>query len=87
MTPRDEPQPGLARAVRQVRESREITQEDLADRAGVHRTWIGLLERNKVNPTWGSTKKVAEALGITHSALATLEEALDSESKGPKPAR
>lgn len=79
MTPREEPQFGLARAVRQLRMAREISQEELADRAGLHRTWIGILERGKINPTWGSTKKVAKGLGITHAALATLEEALSAE--------
>jgi transcriptional regulator with XRE-family HTH domain len=79
MTPREEPQSGLARAVRELRLAREMSQEELAARSGLHRTWIGILERGKINPTWGSTKKVAKGLGIAHSALATLEEGLNAE--------
>jgi transcriptional regulator with XRE-family HTH domain len=82
MPPRQEPQPGLARAVRQLREARDLSQEELAVRSEVHLTWISSLERGKVNPSWGSTKRIARGLGVTHTALAALGEAMDSEERG-----
>ncbi len=77
--PRAEPQPGLARAVRQLRTAQGLSQEELAHRAGVHLTWIGRLESGAANPGWGISKRVARGLGVTHSALAELGEAKDAE--------
>jgi transcriptional regulator with XRE-family HTH domain len=77
--PRAEPQPGLACAVRQLRTERGLSQEELAHRAGVHLTWIGRIESGFTNPTWSTTKRVAEGLGVRHSTLAALGEAKDDE--------
>lgn len=76
MPQRPDPQPALAQVVRELRAAQRISQEELAARAGVHRTWIGKLERAEVNPTWGSTKRLARGLRVTHAALAAMEEAL-----------
>ena len=77
--PRSEPQPGLARAVRQLRTERGLSQEELADRAGVHLTWIGRLESGGAKPTWDTTKRVARGLGVPHATLAALGEEKDEE--------
>ena len=77
--PRAEPQPGLARAIRQLRTEQGLSQEELAHRAGVHLTWIGRLESGTTNPSWGTTKRVARGLGIPHEALAALSAAKDDE--------
>lgn len=79
MTPRKDPQIGLGKAIRKLRTDRGLTQEDLAAEAGFHPTWIGLLERGQGNPTWGTTKRVARALKVSHAVLATLDEALEDE--------
>ena len=42
-----------------------ITQEELADRAGVHRTYIGMIERGEKNITLLNIQKFASALNTT----------------------
>src|SRR5262245_51571207 len=46
-----------------------IGQEALADRAGLHRTHVSLLERGKRNPTLEVIRKLAAALGTTMASL------------------
>ena len=41
-----------------------MSQEQLADRAGVHRTYIGMIERAEKNITLVNIEKIAKALGI-----------------------
>lgn len=59
-------------AVRKLRVSLGISQEELADRAGLHRTYLGDVERGERNITLVSAEKIASALGV---ALSTLLEA------------
>lgn len=46
-----------------------FSQEELASRAGVHRTYISLLERNKKSPTLDTLFKICSALGISASKV------------------
>lgn len=46
-----------------------LSQEELADRAGVHRTYIGMIERAEKNITLGNIEKIARALGVKISDL------------------
>lgn len=55
--------------LREHRERAGLSQEDLADRAGLHRTYIGLLERGKRNPTLDVAQSLSTALGVTLTAL------------------
>ncbi len=41
-----------------------LSQEELAERAGVHRTYIGMLEREEKNVTIYNIERIAEALGL-----------------------
>ncbi len=41
-----------------------ISQEELAHRAGFHRTYIGMIERAERNITLSNLKRLAEALEI-----------------------
>jgi transcriptional regulator with XRE-family HTH domain len=49
-----------------------ISQEELAARAGVHRTYIGMVERAEKNITLINIEKIAKALNITISELTDL---------------
>lgn len=48
--------------VRQERLRQNLSQEELASRAGVHRTYIGMIERAEKNITLENIKKIAKAL-------------------------
>lgn len=49
--------------VRKERNRKGLSQEELASRAGVHRTYIGMIERAEKNITLENIGKVAKALG------------------------
>lgn len=61
----------FARRVRAERKKLEppISQEALADKAGLHRTYLGGLERGEINPTLSNADKVARALGMELAEL------------------
>jgi transcriptional regulator with XRE-family HTH domain len=50
--------------VRKERHEQGLSQEELASRAGVHRTYIGMIERAEKNITLENIEKVAKALGL-----------------------
>jgi len=55
--------------VRELRLAKELSQEELAFRSGVHRTYLGGIERGKRNPSLKNVAAVAKALGVTLSQL------------------
>lgn len=55
--------------VRRYRKQLNISQEELAYRAGLHRTYIGMIERAEKNITLINLEKIAIALGIQVEAL------------------
>lgn len=55
--------------VRQERTNLGISQEELAARAGVHRTYIGMVERGEKNVTLQNIEKICKALGTTIGAF------------------
>ncbi|MBC2667474.1 helix-turn-helix transcriptional regulator [Novosphingobium flavum] len=59
----------LGRNVRALREARGWSQEDYADRAGIHRTYVSDIERGRRNPTVTVVEKLAAPLGVTAGAL------------------
>ncbi len=59
----------LGRAVRRLRAQADYSQESFAAAAGVHRTYMGLVERGRVAPTVVTLEKIADALGIAPSTL------------------
>ncbi|MFH1192584.1 MAG: helix-turn-helix transcriptional regulator [bacterium] len=50
-----------------------FSQEELASKAGVHRTYIGMIERAEKNITLESIQKIARALNLPLEKLMTLE--------------
>lgn len=56
-------------AVRRQREKIGISQEELATRADLHRTYIGAVERGERNISLENIKKITEALGFSISEL------------------
>ena len=50
--------------VREERLKLNLSQEKFADMAGVHRTYIGMIERAEKNITLENIQKIAKALNI-----------------------
>ncbi|MEQ8637159.1 MAG: helix-turn-helix transcriptional regulator [Marinoscillum sp.] len=59
----------LGDTLRHFREEAGMTQEALAFEAGVDRTYISQLERNKKSPTVDVLFRLCEAMGIKASEL------------------
>jgi transcriptional regulator with XRE-family HTH domain len=55
--------------MRLLRAGKGISQEQLADLAGLHRTYIGSIERGERNVSIDNIEKLANALGVTVSDL------------------
>lgn len=54
----------FGRSVQQHRKALGLSQEQLADKAGVHRTYIGMIERAEKNVTLCNIARIAKALNI-----------------------
>lgn len=54
----------VARNLRKARNSRKLSQEQLGFLADVHRTYVGMIEREKYNPTVEMLEKLATALEL-----------------------
>lgn len=66
----------LAEFLRKLREKHGMSQETLADKAGLHRTYISQLERELKSPTLDVMASLASAFGMT------LKEFLSHFSRG-----
>jgi transcriptional regulator with XRE-family HTH domain len=63
----------IGKNVRTLREAKDISQEELAFRADVHRAYIGQVERAERNLTVKSLEKIAKGLGIQVAELFSLK--------------
>ena len=61
-------------SVRQSRGEAKLTQEELADMVGVTRQTVGLIEKEKYNPTIALCLKISQALNKSIAQLFWLEE-------------
>lgn len=61
----------LARNIRLARVRMNISQERLANEAGIDRTYVSSLEREKHDPTIKILKKIADVLETTPALLLT----------------
>jgi transcriptional regulator with XRE-family HTH domain len=50
--------------VKELRESRKLSRAALAKKAGLHQTYVGLLERGERSPNLDTAKAIADALEI-----------------------
>ena len=71
----------FALVLRKHRESKGFSQELLAERAGLHPTYIGMLERSLRNPSLNVIKAIANGLGVPLHKLIAEAEALQSRRK------
>jgi len=59
----------FGKRVRQLRENKGWSQERFADECGLHRTYVGGIERGERNPTLKNIYAIAKALGVTLKVL------------------
>jgi transcriptional regulator with XRE-family HTH domain len=61
----------LGAVIRKYREDLELSQEDLADLVGVHRTYMGSIERGERNISLLNIRRIASALKLKPSEIFT----------------
>lgn len=57
----------FGKKVREERQKKKLSQEGLAEKAGVHRTYIGMIERGEKNITLENIEKITKALEMNIS--------------------
>ena len=60
---------GLAKNIKVLRSQLKLSQEDLAERCGLHRTYVGSVERAERNVTLSSLEALAKALNVSVTDL------------------
>ncbi len=59
----------FGKQLREIRMAKGISQEELAFRSGLHRTYVSSVERGERNISIVNIQKLAEALGVAISSL------------------
>lgn len=59
----------FAEAVKKHREARGLSRAALAEKSGLHQTYIGLLEKGQRSPNLDTVNAIAKALGVRVSKL------------------
>ncbi|PZU93226.1 MAG: transcriptional regulator [Pseudanabaena sp.] len=63
----------FAQRLRQIRQIRGLSQEKLADMAGLHRTYVGSVERSERNVSIDNMERLAKALEVDITELLSKE--------------
>ncbi len=74
MAPRSQAHAALGRAIARARARRDMSQEELASRAGMDRTFVGGIERGEENPSFDKLLRLARTLGLAPSELVAAAE-------------
>lgn len=64
----------LGRTIGRLRQNLGLSQEELANRAGIHRTYVSQLERGIKSPTLAVLIKIAKALDTKPSKIVRVVE-------------
>jgi transcriptional regulator with XRE-family HTH domain len=72
--------PNIGQHIRKARKLAGLSQEELADRIKVNRSYLSLVENGKSSPTFEFLEKLAGGLKISVEALVLGEETSDSTS-------
>ena len=71
----------FGRVVRQARKKRNLSQEELAGRSGLHRNAIGLVERGERSPSLDTVLAIADGLEISAATLVSRVDKARSKQK------
>lgn len=74
----------FAEAVQQRRTAVKLSRQALAVKAGLHQTYIGLIERGRSNPSVDAASAIADALQIPLSKLMAEAERIRIQAEGRK---
>jgi len=66
------PQPALGAAIRELRDKKGMTQEAVAQSAGITVAHLSGIERGQANPSWGAVTAIADALGSSMAEVGKL---------------
>jgi transcriptional regulator with XRE-family HTH domain len=78
----------LGNRIRELRAQRKWSQEEFADRCGLHRTAMGFLERAERNPRLDTLMTISKGFGITVSELLQgIEKRTQLTPRKPSPRR
>jgi transcriptional regulator with XRE-family HTH domain len=77
-TPNNRLLKALGQRIRELRTERGYSQESFADKCGVHRTFMGTVERGESNLSFQNIARVAATLGVP---LSTLFQDLEGKAK------
>jgi len=59
----------VGRNLQRLRRERDLTQEELAHKAGIHQTYLSGVEGGKRNPSIGVLERITKALGADIAEL------------------
>lgn len=65
--------------VKEARQEKHMSQEELAFRSGLHRTYISSIERGKRNISLVNIRRLANALGVPLHDLMPIESELEEK--------
>ena len=71
--------------LKQLRNDKGLSQEELGFESGYHRTYISLLERGKKSPSLKTIFQLAKALDVDPSEIMKRLQTLDANFTGKKP--
>lgn len=54
----------IGKRIKEARLALEMTQDELAERAGIAGTYVSRIERGERDPSWGMAVRLATALGV-----------------------
>jgi transcriptional regulator with XRE-family HTH domain len=63
-------QTALGEAIRKLRGRQGDSQQALAEKAGITKNMLSLIERGEANPSWMTLQGIAKGLGISVAELA-----------------
>lgn len=75
------PQPALGTAIRELRDKKGMTQEAVAQSAGITVAHLSGIERGQANPSWAAVVAIAQALDVSMLAVAKRWEAASRSSR------
>jgi len=71
----------FALVLQRHREAKDLSRQTLAQQAGLHQTYVGMIERGLSNPSLDTANALAEAMGVPLARLIAEAEAERKKTK------